>query len=471
MLNGKRVAGLLLMGGSGLRFGSEVPKQFHRLAGKKVYLHTLDVFLKTKIFDEITLSCHPQWIEAVQKEIPSSLCPIRVISGGSSRQASSLLGLESFRREPNIVIIHDAVRPFVSQEILIKNAQMALIHGAVDTCIPSADTLVHTTDEQTIASIPSRKEFLRGQTPQSFSYPLIVQAHHNTKQNNATDDCSLVIEKGQKVHIVLGSETNLKITSELDLALAEHLFRLRCSKLSSFRKLSLEGKLYAVIGGTGGIGGAIVNQLQKVGARALIFSKKTNPSIDLTNPKSIEALFAWIEETYGALDGLINCAGWLLAKPLDISSFGEIERSLAINLQGLILSCKSALLKKGAHVINMASSSYTKGRKGFCVYSAAKAGVVNFTQGWAEERPDLTVHAIIPQRTNTRMRREHFPLEDPTTLLTPESIAQTVLSLLTAKGPSGQLIEITLSADQSARQNIPAKEPAPVKGEESFCKK
>ncbi len=427
------------MGGSGRRFGSDLPKQFHRLAGKSVYLHTLETFLQAGIFDEIILSCHPDWIEAVEKDLPDS---VRVIAGGATRQESSYKGLLAFRISPAVVVIHDAVRPFVSKEILLQNASMALLHGAVDTCIPSADTLVHAPDRHSISSIPPRAEYLRGQTPQSFSYPLILEAHRKTQKNDASDDCQLVLDAGHRVFVAQGSEANLKITSELDLLLAEHLLRLRRQEASPVSSTSLKGRRYLLVGGMGGIGQAIERKLRALGAEPLPLSRTTEPSLNLSDPISITKVFSWIKRQKGPFDGLINCAGKLLVRPLDKLSVAEIDEILSVNLRGLILSCRLAPLKRGAHVINIASSSYSKGRKGACVYSSAKAGVVNFTQGWAQERSDLYVHAVIPGRTDTSMRRVNFPGEDPSSLLDPDSVAEAIISLLQTKDVTGMLIEV-----------------------------
>lgn len=439
MLDGNRIAALLLMGGSGRRFGSPLPKQFHRLAGKSIYLHTLEAILRAGFFDEIVLSCHADWIETVQQSLPSASCPIRIAAGGASRQESSYLGLLAMQSNPAAVVIHDAVRPFVSQRILRENGSMALTHGAVDTCIPSADTLVYAPEGDRITSIPQRSELLRGQTPQSFSYPLILNAHRNTRHKDASDDCRLAIEAGHRVYIVKGCESNIKITSETDLLLAEHLFRLHLGQAKPAANESLQGKRYALVGGTGGIGGAIAKKLQERHAEVIPLSKNTDPALDLCNPASIQEAFSNI----GNLDGLINCAGKLFAGALEGQSAEAIDEMLSVNLKGLILSCRLAPLKKGAHVINIASSSFSRGRAGTCVYSAAKAGVVNFTQGWAEERPDLHIHALIPQRTNTPMRRNNFPEEDRDLLLEPEAVAEAAVSLL-QENSTGLLIEVKL---------------------------
>ena len=209
---------IILMGGEGKRFSTAIPKQFHLLGGLSVYQHTLNTFRESGLFREIILVCHPDWIHKVQEESPD----VKVVSGGNTRQKSSLRGLEACNPACNYVMIHDAVRPFVSHQILRDNIQAVLESDAVDTCIPSSDTIVMTQDGSSIASIPPRHQLWRGQTPQTFTYPLICEAHRNTTQTNATDDCQLIIDLGLRVAIVRGSEKNFKITTEWDLKMAHY---------------------------------------------------------------------------------------------------------------------------------------------------------------------------------------------------------------------------------------------------------
>ena len=434
MLNGHKIGGLLLMGGIGKRFGSETPKQFHKLSGKPVYLVTLEAFLVAGIFDEIVLSCHPDWIDLVQKELNPSW-PIKIVASGETRQESSYLGLLGFSSPPEVVLIHDAVRPFVTTGILKENALLALEHGAVDTCIPSADTLVYAPNQKTLDSIPDRSHYLRGQTPQSFSYPLILEAHQKATDNNASDDCRLVLNLNHPIWIAKGDEHNLKITSELDLFIAEQLFRLRRNEIPEGTE-SITGKIYAVIGGSGGIGSEICKMLETNGAKPIVLSRRSG--LDLMDPNSINRAFSQL----GEIDGLINCAGLLKMSPIANLTLSDIDELLAVNLKGLILCCKEAQLKAGAHVINLASSSFARGRKDMSIYSCAKAAVVNFTQALAEERPDLRVHAVIPQRTRTKMRQDNFPSEEEASLLDPELVAKAVLSLLKDPLSTGMLVEV-----------------------------
>ncbi len=209
----KRVKGILLMAGQGERFGDPIPKQFHLLNGKPLYQWTLERLENSKLFDEIILVCPPENVKEVQSATTNTVIP-----GGSTRQESSYLGLIA-AAGADIVLIHDAVRPSVSERILRENIEKALLHRAVDTCIPSTDTIVYSPTGTTIETIPCRREYLRGQTPQTFSYNLILEAHRKTKTTNATDDCQLVLELKKKIYIVKGEEENGKITSLRDFQL------------------------------------------------------------------------------------------------------------------------------------------------------------------------------------------------------------------------------------------------------------
>ena len=434
------IKAILLMGGEGLRFGSETPKQFLNLSGKKIYLHTLETFLSFSEFSQILLVCHKSWIERIATEISDPR--VRIIEGGHTRQDSSYRGLIACGTETTHVVIHDSVRPFVSKKIIQDNLNALKKHKAIDTCIPSADTIVHAEACDQISSIPNRAKYLRGQTPQSFSYPLLLEAHEKALSKNSSDDCKLVLDLGHSVHIVSGSENNIKITDELDLFLAEQLMRLK-KVVPNAPTHSLKGKTYAITGGTGGIGSALAKLLTEVGAHPLIISKSSPTfAIDLTDYKQTQSLFDRINKKHGSLDGLINCVGFLSLKPFQALTPEEIDHCLATNLHSLIYSCRSAKLKEGGHIINLSSSSFTRGRKSYTLYSSAKAAIVNFTQGLAEEHPELYINAVIPQRTATPMRKSNFPLEEPSSLLSPIEVAQEILTLLKQSGTTGSLLEV-----------------------------
>ena len=222
MKNETSITAILLMGGSGNRLNSLLPKQFHLLKGWPVYQYALETFLQIERFEEILLVSHPNWLDKLEHLAENK--KVRVVAAGLTRQESSYLGLLACKKNTTHVVIHDAVRPFVSKEILYQHIEAVIKYGAVDTCIPSSDTIVHSIDGHLIDAIPPRQEYLRGQTPQSFEYDLILNAHIKAIAKgkvNASDDCQLIIEEKGRVYIIKGEERNIKITTELDLELAQ----------------------------------------------------------------------------------------------------------------------------------------------------------------------------------------------------------------------------------------------------------
>ncbi len=209
------------MGGEGRRFANPLPKQFQVLDEKAIYLHTLETFLSIDLIDEIFLVTHPDYLNHVS--LAEHHGKVTVIPGGNTRQESSFNGVLACDHKTDYVIIHDAVRPFITRQIILDNLSALEYSPAVDTCIPSADTIIHTVDQKKICDIPIRSEYWRGQTPQSFHYSVIKEAHLLSKTKEAVDDCSLVLAQGHPVTIVRGSEVNIKITSQVDLITANAL--------------------------------------------------------------------------------------------------------------------------------------------------------------------------------------------------------------------------------------------------------
>ncbi|MDE3055696.1 MAG: 2-C-methyl-D-erythritol 4-phosphate cytidylyltransferase [Verrucomicrobiota bacterium] len=228
MFAGSTVAAVLLMGGEGRRFGQTMPKQFVPLLGRPIYQYALQTLRETGFFDQILLVCHPDWIGNLQEE------GVQVVAGGTTRQESSFRGICALRPVPDIVLLHDAVRPFVTHEIIEKNLKGAIAHGAANTCIASTDTLVFAPGKKRVQSIPRREDFLRGQTPQTFRTEQLMASHRIANERGvcgATDDCALVVAAGFPVEIVEGSVENIKITVDWDLHLAELWLRQKGEKL------------------------------------------------------------------------------------------------------------------------------------------------------------------------------------------------------------------------------------------------
>lgn len=440
------VTAILLASGEGKRFQNILPKQFHYLSGKKLYMYALETFLSTSKVDHIILVVPKKHLSTVTKELPCHhKASITVIEGGATRQASSYLGILASPKKTTHVIIHDAVRPFVSKSIIEENILLATLHGACDTCIPSYDTIVHTQDLHTIKEIPKRSEYLRGQTPQTFDYHLIKKAHEEALASNiedATDDCQLLMRLGLPVKIAQGSDDNIKITTELDLSFAEHLLRLKVANLPDLLPSTLKNKIYAITGASGGIGSETAHLLKSLGAHVLCISRNSAYKADLTSPEETKKIFQKIHEEYGPIDGLINAVGYLKIAPFKELSIHDIEKLIHTNFTSALLSCKYCSIKNGGSIINIASSSYTRGRASYGIYSAMKAAIVNFTQALAIEHPELLINSLIPPRTDTSMRRENFPHEDTSCLLSPKVVAKEVLKALNSAPITGATIDI-----------------------------
>lgn len=226
-----KFSAVLLMGGTGDRFGSPIPKQLLPLGEILVYEHALFTLVHSGLFDEIIIVSEPTLLEQ-GVNVPEELMQeggsilldsqIKLIAGGATRQESSYNGILACSEDTDYVVIHDGARPFVSEEIIERNVECVMRYGAINTCIHSPDA-INVVQNTKSKEVMGRDTCMLGQTPQSFSLGLIREAHEKTKQKNAIDDCSLVQELGHPVHIVIGEQINLKITTPQDLAFAKSL--------------------------------------------------------------------------------------------------------------------------------------------------------------------------------------------------------------------------------------------------------
>ena len=228
---------LIVAAGSGSRMGNaDKPKQFLPIYGKPLMIHTIEAFEVHDEIDAIVVVTNEAYIDQVKVWCKQyDLGKIKaVVSGGDSRQISVHNGLQAVKAISNdpkndIVLIHDAARPLISQRIITDNIRVCEKYDAVDTVIKASDTIVRSVNEETINDIPARNELYQGQTPQSFKLSLILDAHEYVKThevNNVTDDCKLVLSLGKEVRLVEGSKQNFKITTFDDLMMLKALLKI-----------------------------------------------------------------------------------------------------------------------------------------------------------------------------------------------------------------------------------------------------
>jgi 2-C-methyl-D-erythritol 4-phosphate cytidylyltransferase len=432
-----KIALILLTGGSGTRLSSSTPKQFLPLGGKPMYLSTLLLMLEAHSFDQIILPTSKDWIDIVKMQT-ASIPNLSVIVGGTTRQESSYFGLKACASSIEAVMIHDAVRPFITKKIISAHVQALQNHSALDTCTPATDTIVVRKDSM-IDHIPDRAYQMYGQTPQSFHLKTLQKAHLHALKNNishATDDCSLVLAIKEGVTIIEGDPHNFKITNSFDYEVAKLLIQQTAPLLKPAQ--SLEGKIFAMPGGFGDIGKAITDRLQDLGADVIPLNRQHLKDVD-----SIQTTFNLILDKYGLLDGLINVAGSLIIKEFQSLSTQEIKQMLFDNFEVAVFACKFAHLKEGAHILNIGSTAAKFGRKNYAIYSSSKAALINFTQALSQERKELFINALSPGRTLTKMRKKHFPTESEELLAHPSEVADQVADILSSS-LSGTHIEMHL---------------------------
>lgn len=217
---------IVLAGGSGSRFGGVVPKQFVALAdGRPVVCHTLEKFTKCCSIHRVVLAICPEWKNWFKTEcLPHIPSPDKILlcDGGVTRQQSvynALVFLRCMVRGDDIILVHDGVRPFVSERIIRDCIRAVQEHGACDVVLGNPDTIVRV-DGAMVSEILDRDVIYRGQTPQGFLYSLLLSAHEAALHDgitNASDDVRLVMRMGHRVKAVAGEERNFKITFEQDI--------------------------------------------------------------------------------------------------------------------------------------------------------------------------------------------------------------------------------------------------------------
>jgi 2-C-methyl-D-erythritol 4-phosphate cytidylyltransferase / 2-C-methyl-D-erythritol 2,4-cyclodiphosphate synthase len=222
-----KVAAVIVAGGRGQRAGGEMPKQYRHIGGEPVIRAALSAFVGHPQIDTVQPVIHAD-DEAAFRAATAGLGVLRApVPGGASRQASVYAGLNALRETaPDVVLIHDAARPFVSGALIARAIAAAGEHGAAVPAIAVADTVKKVDARGTITATIDRNELRIVQTPQAFSYALIVDAHARAvaaARNDFTDDAALAEWAGHRVSVFAGDSANVKLTTNDDFARAEAL--------------------------------------------------------------------------------------------------------------------------------------------------------------------------------------------------------------------------------------------------------
>lgn len=435
---------IILASGTGSRFGSKQPKQFVRLAGKSVIEYTIEAFEESNSIDEIIVVTKDDYVDYVYEIVNTNLFKkvSKVIIGGAERYDSTLSAINAIKEDEANMIIHDAVRPFVNERIINDCVKALETYNAIDVVVDAVDTIVKVEDN-IIQEIPDRRFLKRGQTPQAFKKTVLKEAYKLFMQDEkkvASDDCGIVLKylPNEKIKTVQGEESNFKITHQQDIYLADNLIKDgligRMSHNKNEIEKSLKNKVIVVFGASSGIGEDICHLAISYGSLVDGYSRRLN-SIDISRIEDITKALNQTFEKYGRIDYIVNTTGLLNRKPLMTMSENEIHDSYIINYVGVLNIARVGykyLKDSRGMLINFTSSSYTRGRANYSIYSSTKAAIVNFTQAISQEwrSVGVKVNVINPERTATPMRVENFGLEPKDSLLSSKEVAEFTLNAM-----------------------------------------
>jgi 2-C-methyl-D-erythritol 4-phosphate cytidylyltransferase len=222
---------MLIAGGNGQRMNQDIPKQFLNVNDKPVIIYTLEAFQKHQEIDVIMVVCIKGWeaiLQAYAKQFRIDKLTW-VVEGADTGQTSIYNGIKVLEKKclpEDIILIHDAIRPMVSEEIITDCIATCKAHGSAITVIPCAEAMLVTKDRQKSDLVMDRNSLVRTQTPQALPLSKLLWAHQEAAKKNITNSvatCTLMVELGETIYFSNGSEKNVKLTTTEDIEIFKAL--------------------------------------------------------------------------------------------------------------------------------------------------------------------------------------------------------------------------------------------------------
>lgn len=227
----------VLAGGSGLRMGGNMPKQFLSVGDKPIIIRSIEAFLESGSVDKVFVAVSSDFLDYTKELIAEYIGEndISVVAGGKNRNETLLNVLRSIDEinDDDVILTHDAVRPFIDKRIIDENISAAREYGACNTVVPAVDTILRSSDGKFIESVPARSEIFHAQTPQSFSVKKLLSLYENLSEDEMetfTDSCSVFLAAGERVFLVTGDRNNIKLTYPEDMERAENIIKCKEDK-------------------------------------------------------------------------------------------------------------------------------------------------------------------------------------------------------------------------------------------------
>lgn len=219
-----RTSVIIPAAGMGRRMNASVNKQYLKINEKPILAYTLDVFENCPLVDEIILVINPEEQQLCREQVVEaySYTKIKVTAGGNTRQESVYAGLKAVNPLTKIVLIHDGARPLIRESVIRRSIEETIKHRATVVGVPAKNTIKVMNEAGFVEATPDRNYLVEIQTPQTFAYDLITEAHQKALASGVvgTDDAFLVEWMQIPVKIVVGDYTNIKITTPEDLTIA-----------------------------------------------------------------------------------------------------------------------------------------------------------------------------------------------------------------------------------------------------------
>ncbi len=229
----------ILAGGVGSRVKhATIPKQFIELAGKPVIAYTIENMLRVTRFDYLYIAVHREWMEYMKNLVQTSFPiemreKIRLTEGGAERMDSirsvtDAICCEHTVCDQDVIVIHDAARPFVTEKILNDSIDCALEYGAVVAALPASDTILHSYDGKVVSDIPKRSVVYHGQAPDRYLLKRLLDMYAALTPEQVaivTGTSQVCTLNGATLHMVEGDSINFKITTDSDLIMAENIIQ------------------------------------------------------------------------------------------------------------------------------------------------------------------------------------------------------------------------------------------------------
>ena len=224
----KYISAIIVAGGSGSRMGTATKKQYLKVKGKEILVHTVERFNNMPEIQEVIVVTGKEDITYVEKLLKEDYRldkVVHIVEGGKERQDSVYNGIKVVNEKAEYLVVHDGARPLITSEVVLRGLSMAYANKASIVAVPVKDTIKIVDKEGKVETTPNRDTLWSIQTPQIFEKELIVRAHEYAKAHRlqATDDSMLVEAIGVPVYIVEGSYSNIKITTPEDLVMAENM--------------------------------------------------------------------------------------------------------------------------------------------------------------------------------------------------------------------------------------------------------